>query len=242
MRRKSLWLGIGIVVLVVTGTSVLLLLVNHEPKFYRVRALPAGVEREQRSQKFQSEFARLVNDVINYQEWNASFTDEQINSYLDEDFLHAHTVAKSLPEGIGAPHVAFEPDRMRLAFPYRIGSWSTIISIDLRVWLTTKESNVVAMEIQGLHAGSLPIAAQSLLERITETVRGHEHDIEVSWFRRRNGYPVALFKFQAGERRPTVQLRRLELQQGRLVIGGRSIESPSLRAMLDPRALNGMGN
>src|SRR5207244_1326754 len=101
--------------------------------------------------------------------------------------------------------------------------------IDLRVWLAAKEVNVVALELQALQAGSLPVSAQSLLERIYETAR--QQNIDVSYYRH-NGNPVALLRFQADQRTPTVQLQRLELQQGLLRISGRSIDPVSLRAML----------
>jgi hypothetical protein len=157
------------------------------------------------------------------------FTDKQINSFFDADFGRLCRADKILPEGISAPRVAIEPDKIRLAFRYGTGPWSTVVSIDLRVWLAAKEVNVVALELQALHAGSLPVSAQSLLERIYETAR--QQNIDVSYYRH-NGNPVALLRFQADQRTPTVQLQRLELQQGLIRISGRSIDPVSLRAML----------
>src|SRR5262249_15115867 len=113
-----------------------------------------------------------------------------------------------------------------------------IVSIDLHAWLT-REPNVVALEIEGLRAGSLPIGAQSLLESVAEAAR--PHDIEISWFRH-NGNPVAVVRFQATKTQPTVRLERLELHQGIIVIGGRSFEVFPLRAMLNPSALKPAAN
>jgi hypothetical protein len=123
------------------------------------------------------------------------------------------------------PRVAVEADHIRLAFRYGCPPWSTVITIDFRAWLPTHEPNVVALELQRLRAGALPIVAQSLLERVSEAAR--RNDIEVRWFRH-NGHPVALLRFQAAQPRPTAKLQRLELQAGRLVVGGRALEDAPL--------------
>jgi hypothetical protein len=109
-----------------------------------------------------------------------------------------------------------------LAFRYGTAFWSTVISIDLHIWLVAKEANVVALEFQGMHAGGLPISSQSLLERASETAR--RYDIDPTWYRH-NGHPVLLLRFQAGRSRPTFQLEQLALHQGMLCISGRSLDT-----------------
>jgi hypothetical protein len=78
--------------------------------------------------------------------------------------------------------------------------------------------NVICLEILGRKAGAMPVSAQSLLELISEQAR---KDIEVTWYRH-EGNPVALLRFQNDRARPTFQLRRLELRQGMITIGGMS--------------------
>jgi hypothetical protein len=233
MTRKSVLFGVGGVALLLGSVaSALALLVLHEPGFYTRSALPPGPVRKQHSKAFVAEFSHLFNGIYNlYPEWYGTFTDAQINSYLEEDFLASGNAEKVLPEGISAPRVVIEPDKIRLAFRYGSEPWSTIISIDLRVWLAPKEPNVVALELQGLHAGSLPISAQSLLEHISEVAR--RNNIDPTWYRH-NGNPVVLLRFQSDQPRPTVQLRKLELHQGMLRVVGRSLAEPSLRAMNPP--------
>jgi hypothetical protein len=230
MSRKSFLLGLLIVVLVAGVGTGLLMLVRHEPEFYLKNAQPPGKERKQRSGKFIEEFAQFCQDVRDYQKWDARFEEECINSYFDEQFVAEEGLAeKVLPEGITAPRIAIEEDQIRLAFRYRLGPVSTIISIDMRMWLAPKEPNVVALELRGLHAGSLPIAAQSLLEQVSEAAR--QNNIDVTWYRHR-GNPVALLRFQADQDHPTVRLDHLVLHKGLIEIHGRSAESAPLRAML----------
>src|SRR5262245_40325882 len=182
MRRKSFFLGLGIVVLLSGSVgSVLAFLVRHKPQVYRQYQPPEGPERKERSDEFLAESVHLTEDILNKRHWQARFTAEQINSYLQEGFLQSGMGEKSLPEGISEPRVAIEKEKIRLAFRYGNESWSTVISIDLRVWLAPRESNVVVLELQALRAGSLPISAQSLLDRVAEAAR--QHNMELTWYR-----------------------------------------------------------
>lgn len=222
MSRKSFFLGIGIALVLVSGVGAgLSLLVRHEPTFYQRCDVPPGEQRQKASTTFYAECLRLGEGILNKRQWFATFTAEQINSYFAEDYLCLPLEARMLPETIHEPRIAIEPDKIRLAFRYGTERWNTVVSIDLRVWLAPREPNVVALELQGLHAGSLPISAQSLLEGISETAR--QQNIQVTWYRH-NGNPVALLRFQPYSSRPTFQLQRLELHQGMIVIAGRSID------------------
>jgi hypothetical protein len=114
-----------------------------------------------------------------------------------------------------------QQDKIRLAFRYGTPPWSTVISIDFRVWLAPKECNVVVLELQSLHAGSLPISAQSLLEQLSEIIR--KRNVDVTWYRH-NGNPAAVLRFLTDQPRATVQLRQLELGNGMLRLAGQSLE------------------
>ena len=240
MSRKSVLLGIGILVFLVSGVAgTLVLLVRHEPDFYRKTSLPPGEVRQKKSLEFVKELTDVISEIHGDQPtWRASFTEEQVNSYFDEDFIRSRVDETMLPAGFAAPRVAFEPEMIRLAFRYGKGAWSSIISIDLHVW-TTPEPNVVAVELQGLHAGSLPITAQSLLERFTEVA--DRQNIKLTWYRLK-GNPVALLRFQADKDHPTFQLQWLNVKQGKLEFGGCSGEASPLSAMLAPSSLRPAGN
>jgi hypothetical protein len=223
MSRKSLLITVGIMaVLVVAVGTAILLVARHEPAFYRRAAVPPGEARRASSGEFVSEFARLIDGVLN-RRWNAHFTEEQINSYLEEDFQKQHASEQPLPEGISEPRVALDTDRIRLGFRYGVGAWSSIISLDMRVWLVEKETNMVALEFLGMHAGALPISAHTWLERQLDAIR--QRNIEASWYRRQ-GHPVLLLRFQADRSSPTFRLRELNVQPGMVGISGHSIESP----------------
>jgi hypothetical protein len=223
MYRKSVPLTIAILVLLTGGVgTALAVLLRHVPAFYLRAGVPPSPHRSKCSGEFVGELARLFAGINDKRRWDGRFTDEQINGYCQEDLLKEHADNQPLPEGICQPRVSIEPGRVRLGFRYGTGFWSTVLSIDLRVWLVAKEPNVVALEFRGLYAGALPIASQSLLERASETAR--RYDIDPTWYRH-NGHPVLLLRFQAGRSHPTFQLERFDLQQGMLFIAGRSLET-----------------
>jgi len=219
---------------IVGGAVAMTLLVRHEPDEYRQANIPAGPVRTQRSQEFVEEFSTLVNSVLpGYEkEWYIKLTDEQINSYLAEGFVQQGIDERVLPEGISDPRVILDKGTIRFAFRYQAGPIKTVITLDTAVWLCKEgEPNTVAVEILGLHAGSLPISAQSLLNSVTDALRDRG-GVEVNWYRHpENGHPVALLRFQQSDQpRATVQLQSVELDKGSLLIRGKPVDGGNLRA------------
>jgi hypothetical protein len=198
----------------------LIVLVRHEPAFYHRAEVAPGKIRQEMSAAFTGRFASLCN---NWQEgrgeWEVTFTEQQINSYFVEDFIKGHNMAEVLsPHGVTEPRIAIENDKLRLAFRYGRPPWSTIISYDLKLWVAPNDLNVVCVEFLGRHAGALPIATQALLNEISEVAR--RNGFEVTWHRHQ-GNPVAVVRIQQGNRaHAPPRLRRLEVKQGWMTIGG----------------------
>jgi hypothetical protein len=237
MSRRSLLLAVAIF-LCLTGavSATLWVLVRYEPRVYLQAAVPPGEERHKRSEQCWRELMQLYNSVASQDEqpWSHRFTDEQINSYLAEHFVSSRLDEELLPEGIKQPRIVIEPDKIRIAFRYGSGVWSTIVSVDLRLWLVKGEPNVVAIKLVGFHAGALPISSQSLLESINEKCQ--QRGIGIDWYRD-DGYPVALIRFQNEQPHPTLELQLIKLERGAIHIQGHTKDPASLRAFLeDPLA------
>lgn len=227
MNRRTLLTIAILMVLVLTVVGGLMTLLRHEPLWYRDALLPDGEVRLQRSQEFITEFTEFFSSASSDREWFAYFTDVQINSYLDEGFKHSGLAARMLPDDLYDPRVVLEPDRLRLAFKYGRGAWSTVVSIEAKIWLPPQEPNVAALELVGFHLGALPISVQSLLERVAEV--GRTSGVEVTWYRSpESGHPVAILRFQADQPRPTLHLQLVRLEQGKITIRGRSLEAVGL--------------
>ena len=197
---------LALVVLLFGGAGVLLfLVVGYEPDVYSRAAAPPGEARRHESEKFLDEFSHLYNNAAGAdRDWYVQFNDEQINSYLEEGFIKQGLASRVLPECVSRPHIVFEPGKAELAFRYG-GAWNTVITIDLRIWLAREEPNTVALELEGLRAGALPISGQWLQEEFAKAGRESGGGMDVSWYRL-NGHPVALLRFQADQAHPTLLL------------------------------------
>jgi hypothetical protein len=223
MRRKPLILGIATFLLLV-GIVVTILagLLLREPNFYERAAMPPGPERKKLSADFGNQFFAFLKNVQTQQKWGGEFTEEQVNSYLAEDFVNSNADKQILPKGITDPRFCFEDDHLRLAFRYHVGSWSSIVSIEMGVWLAKDAPNVIALELRGMKAGALPISAQSLLERLTEAA--DSNGVKIAWYRH-DGNPVAVLQFQGDKPRTTVVVKQLKIEAGKLSVGGESREA-----------------
>jgi hypothetical protein len=213
MRRRPLLRLIAVtLLLLVTVAGTLAALVRYEPAFYRENALPDGPRRTEQAR----EFHVTRQNMINAREevgWCAEFTQEMINSYLQEEGGSEFPLF-DLPDGVSAPRVALDTDRIRFGFRYGSGWWSTVVSVDLKVWLVDKEPNVIALELCGFSAGALPLGTHTLLEFVSEKVEDLKLNIKVSPFRY-DGHPVLLLYFQHDQPRPTLRLQRLECLPGK---------------------------
>jgi hypothetical protein len=225
MSRKSLFLGLVVALLLVGSTAgILIALLRYEDSEFRSCSLPPGAERKEQCNAFLQEIVDLKDKIQDNSKsplWDAQFTEKQINSFFDDGLSKGGWDTVFDREGIHDPKVIVKQDRIRLGFRYGTGFWSTRIAIDFRVWIAPNESNVVCLELQGLHAGLLPISAHSLLERVSDMVR---ENVEVTWYRHK-GNPVALLHFQKDQARTSVRLKSLVLQPGKITFSGEVIES-----------------
>jgi hypothetical protein len=234
MSRRSFLLAAAFLLILIGGTGgTLLWMLRYEQPWYAQAAVSPGKQRQDLSREFYKEFFDLLSSVNGDKEWGARFTDQQINSYFEEDFVQSGLNTRLLPEQVSHPRVVIEPDRLHLAFRYGSGNWTTLISIDFRVYLIKSET-AVALELEGFRAGALPISAQSLLEQISESEMWQQNGMEVTWYRHPdNGHPVAVLRFQAYQQRNQIQLDALQLEKGAIAVRGKSndLAAMSLRTM-----------
>jgi hypothetical protein len=222
MRRKSVILSLGALLLVLGGVgAVMVLLARREPTFYRERAMAPGPLREKQNTAFVAEAAHLLTCINNVQPaWQATFTESQINSYFEEGFLR-DGLARGLPDSISGLRVALGDGTIRVGFRYGTPPWSSVMSIDMQVWVVPQEINVIALEVRKVQLGSLPIFTQSMLQQISDVAK--EQNLEVTWYRH-NGNPVALLHFPSDRPRPAVQLQTLQVRDGAITLAGIALD------------------
>ena len=221
-KKKMCVLGACTGLLIVLLIGGLLVLVKHEPTFYRNAHVAAGPDRKHLSGQFVSHFTQLLIDVgVDKGNWHYAFTEDQVNSFFQEDFVHYGEAENLRRLRISDPRIVLEDGKVRLAFRYGAGVWSTVLSYDLKVWIVPREPNMLAVEILGRRAGGLPISPQAMIHELSEL--GGRHNVEITAYRH-EGHPVALIRFQADRSRPTALLQSLKITPGSLTIAGTSTE------------------
>ncbi len=223
MRKRRMWFWtLASILLLGSALTALTLLLKHEPNFYRRALVTPGQGRKDMATACMGRFVELVALWTDGKgDWEKSFSEAQLNSFFAEEFVRWGDADNLRRQGISEPRIVIEENRLRLAFRYGRDFWSTVISYDLKLWLAPRDANVICVEIQGRHAGAIPLAAQALLNEISETAS--RKGVEVTWYRH-EGNPVALIRFQADRTRPTAQLRRLDVRPGMITLGGVSLE------------------
>jgi hypothetical protein len=213
--RRSAFL---LIVLVTTAGVIVAGALKYEPPFYvAAERAAASVDLATQSSRLMTRVQGLANDVATKPEWNATFEADELNCFLEE-------YARELDERLGgtahAPRVAINGDRISLGVRMGSGLCSSVVWVELRAWLVRVEPNCLAVEIESIRAGAIPVAGQSILDRVSEVARGSH--VDVTWYRH-GGKPVGLFRFFTDQgRRTTKQLRAVRVEDGQLRIAGRT--------------------
>ncbi len=224
MRKKTYLLclptGLLLAALLLAGAIAL----KHEPQFFRDGTVEPGPERKRASTKFANDLLQLIVNVKNDRDdWHFFFTQGDVNSFLQEDFVSYGEAENLRKLGVSEPRVAFDDGHVRLAFRYGSGFWSTVVSYDLKVWVVPKEANLLAVEIVGRRAGAIPISSHALLKDLTEVAS--RHNVEVTPYRH-EGNPVALIRFQADQPRASAHLKCLRIGGGGVRLVGSTAVCP----------------
>lgn len=188
---------------------------RYQPDFYRDRVVVPPERRRADAQQFVSQSMQLRNDIMNETAWEATFTDEEVNAWLAEDLVQHF--ADQIPSGVSEPRVAFEPDRVILAFQLDQGTMPSVIWAVLSLQVTAP--NELSITLEKVRAGMMPVPYQALLDQITTHVR--TRGVDIQWDRS-GPYPVAKVKYQPTLTRKDIHLEQLQLLQGRVRLAGRS--------------------
>jgi hypothetical protein len=172
----------------------------------------------------------LKNDIRTRPEWGEMFSADDLNCFFAEMMVAQGSFAGVLPKGFHSPRVAIDGDRLKLGLRYGSGFWSTIVWVDLRVWLVADEVNLMGVEVCDLRAGRLGIGAQSILDAIEHLAR--QSNIDVTWYRHRRN-PVGLFRFFPDQPRPVSQVLTLEVRDGTIALAGQTITDVPEKTMRD---------
>ncbi|MEM1068211.1 MAG: hypothetical protein AAGG48_00325 [Planctomycetota bacterium] len=215
MRRWLQRIAIVFICLVVLGMGTYWWALNktkHVPEFY-ARAMDSTPEStEEASRLLTAGVEQLQSDVAQEGSWCARFSAAEINAWLIEE------LPKKFPQlsakGASEPRIVIEDGRLLAAVRYRNSRFDTVISCEMKVELT-EEPNMLALQVNQLKAGALPLPLSKFLRGITkEAAKG---DIDIRWDETDQG-PIALVTVPSEH--PNYVLNPVIVESVTLVEGG----------------------
>ena len=212
VRKWAMFVGLPTL-----AVAVLWGLIAHEPHFYVTRLESETQETQAALAKdFNQRWPTILNQITNGPIWEAKFAELEVNAWLAEDF-EAKLAERWLPVGVSKPRFAMGEGLMWLGFQYRTGPLATVIRIGLRTWVP--KPNVLALELEGLAAGALPLPTGYICGTIDRFA--DSNDLQATWYRRRGNLVVLLRSV-----RNDPVLHRVEIKPGVLHLMGVSSRAP----------------
>ena len=204
----------GLLLAVVLAGVLLYRASQQVPEFYEKALQADPAVQSEASDKMLQKASGLASDLEKRGEWQALFTEEEINGWLAADLARNHPHA--LPEGISSPRVAIAPESLTIACRLHRGNLQGVASLTVEPYLA--EPNVIAVRIRSVRIGALPLPLGQVLDRVTEAAR--QADVRLEW-QQADGDPVALVRIPpTRDDRQQVHLENLRLGEGEIYIGG----------------------
>ncbi|MDX1947735.1 MAG: hypothetical protein SFU86_20225 [Pirellulaceae bacterium] len=194
------------------------------PQFYVEALVPEPARQREAADELEREVLDLHNEVRRPGRWEARFSQDHINGWLATDLPEKFPGA--LPKGVSEPRVAIEPDLVQLAVRFQQGEVSTVLSAAGDAYLTERP-NEVAIHLHYVRAGAIPVPLGQFLDQIARGAT--EAGLPLRWSES-DGQPVAIIALPLSReefRGQNLQVERLEVREGEIVISGRTEpESP----------------
>ena len=197
---------------------------HHVPEFYRLateRELSPEELRQQAEagKRLAASFLRLRNEALKQGRWKAAFDNEEINAWLASEL--PQKFPKLLRIGMSQPRVAIEDGKLLAAARLTNRRIDTVLSCEIKVELT-EQANILAIRLENLRAGALPLPWYQFSERISqEAATG---DVVIQWDQTDSG-PIALLEIPSEHPdfivKPLV-VESIVLADGEIRLAGRS--------------------
>lgn len=221
-RRKTILFSLAAFLIVVGAAGSLLWALLRVPEFYA--DANAGVPEEPEARQLAAkslvqETTNLVNNLKHSDEWSANFKQTEINSWFIEE-LFQEKYKDVVPQGVSDPRLSIEKNVLQLGFRFQKNGWSGIVSLRLKPWIQAE--NQLAIEIETIRAGIVPVPLEDVLHDLTGQLV--EAGWDVTWSHA-NGHDVAIINLNKNKADSPV-LESLAVVEGEVHIRGRKKNAP----------------
>jgi hypothetical protein len=215
-KRIAMTALLLLVVAMIGGGAWFYRALSYVPAFYSQALAVKAPELQQSSREMLRRTAALTNDVKRLGNWQALFTDQQINGWLAVDVPKNHP--DLLPSELRNPRVRIMPDGVLIGARFE-GQVSSVVSVKFSVQL--ERTNVVAVRIHQLRVGDVPWRLDRIIDEIIRSAGQWGFLVEQT---QTDGDPVLLVTLPPDlhDRNREVQLEQLELREGEVFLSGRS--------------------
>jgi len=187
------------------------------PDFYAQALAASETTRREHSDAMLQKTITLVGDVRRSGEWEALFTEAEINGWLAVDLVENHS--QSLPPEVADPRIVVTDGGLLMGCRARTGGVETVLSLAVDAYLT--EPNVLALRVRSARAGAIPLPLGDVLDQIAATA--HRSGMRVQW-QQAGGDPVALVRLNWEVKDRPVIVESLEVGSGEIYLAGSTHE------------------
>ena len=223
--RRFLRLAIRAMLLTIVAVAVtgwlLYASAQKEPEFYQTALAVSDQAQAEQGRVFEKQFIDLQNKARTQRQWQAIFTEGQINGWLASDL--PEKFPGTLPRNVSEPRVEIEKDILRIAFRFNSSRIQGIIQADVDAFCT-KIPGQIAIRIRRVRTGLLPIPVNSIADRLSSAIRRLGANVEWTEI---DGNPVALIgipenSVNIGNKRVTIE--SIQLLEKKLMLTGISVD------------------
>ena len=197
---------------------------KHEEPWYleAVSAEEPGVQaqRIEAGDEFERHALELRNEARQTGDWEAVFTQEQVNGWLASDLNEKFP--EMLPRYVHDPRVKIEQDHARAAFRITNSQIDAVIIVGVDLYLT-ENPNELAVRFHEAHAGLVPLP----LRRVTDVANAaaKKTNIQMRWSHN-GGDPVALIQIpqKVKDVEGHLIVENVEVREGEVYLSGRTVK------------------
>ena len=187
------------------------------PEFYRTVITSPPDELENAGEEFESSVFELQNASRETGQWQATFTEKQVNGWLHSDLPEKFPDA--IPPQIENPRIEIRQDQLHLVFRFSAGGITGYVVASGDAFCT-EERNQIAVRFKSSKTGVIPIPIGLWGDAIAEGMR--TLGCVTAWTEM-EGDPVALIRLPENltdDEDQRVELESVQLLDGKMVLCG----------------------